>query len=91
MDRGKFGSVWPRARAFDSDAQTFQDFGKSIQILFRLFNNPLRKRAARNFGQRTVRKFRELGASVWRRIPRTQRIAYNNFFQLIPLIATPYT
>ena len=51
MDRGKFGIVWPRVRAFDGDAQTFQDLGKFIQILFRLFNDPLRKRAARNFGQ----------------------------------------
>ena len=51
MDRGKFGLVWPRVRTFDGDAQTFQNFGKSIQIFFGLFKNLLRKRTARNFGQ----------------------------------------
>ncbi len=38
-------------RTFDGDAQAFQDFGKSVQILFRLFNNLLRKRAVGNCGQ----------------------------------------
>ena len=51
---------------------------------------PLQRPAARNSGQRTIGKFRHLSASVWCRKSRVQRVARYDFFQLIPLIATPY-
>ena len=50
----------------------------------------LQRPAARNSGQRTIGKFRHLSASVCCRKSRVQRVAYDDFFQLIPLIATPY-
>ena len=62
LDRGKFGVVLPCLWAFDGDALLFQDLSKLIQVLFRLFNDLLRKRATRNLGQRTVGEFRELSA-----------------------------
>ena len=41
MDRGKFGLVWPWVRAFEGDAQFFQDRNKSIQVFFGLFDDLL--------------------------------------------------
>jgi hypothetical protein len=51
MDRGKFGLVWPCLRAFDGDAQFFQDCNKCIQVFFGLFDDLLWKRTLRYFLQ----------------------------------------
>src|SRR6185369_10656820 len=91
IDCGKGSVVWPCFGAFDRDPQALQSLNKFIQILFRLFNDLLWKRAARNFGQWTIGKFCELSAKVGSRESRVQRIAHNDFFQLIPFVATPYS
>ena len=91
MDRRELRLVRPRLRAFDGDALLFQGLNELVQILFRLFDDALRKGAARNFGQGAIRKFRQLSASIWRRKSRAQRIAYDDFLQRVPLIAAPYT
>src|SRR5262245_36679329 len=90
MDRGEFGVVRPCLRTFDGDTQALQDSNKLIQILLGLFNDPSRKRATRNFGQGTIGKFRQLGASIGGGKSCVQRSSYYDFFKLITLIATPY-
>jgi hypothetical protein len=90
VDGGEFGVMRPCLRPFDGDTEAFQDFDKPFQILLGFFNDLLREGPAWYFGYWPIGKFCELGAQVSRWEPRIEWIAYDNLFQLIPLIAAPH-
>ena len=59
MDRSEYGIVGPGVGPFDGNAFFLQRLDKEIQVFLGLVNDPLWKRALRDFFQRPAGKLRQ--------------------------------
>jgi hypothetical protein len=62
---------------------------ESLQVFFCLLNNPVWKRSLGDVFNISIGVLSESGAGIRVGKTRAERIAHNNFFQRIPLVAAP--